>query len=221
MKHLKLLPHLLLLLIASSAEAHEGRNCLEQASRLSGLDRTVFLKGCLASASAPVNTQEAALKAKRLRCAQNAKNRTLQGDEKIDYITACLNKNEATEAAAAQKTEPHADHDEQQPPILASSSKARDEHNCLDQSRKLDAQKRPAYLKACLTWARSPANVQEAALKRKQLRCEQNAKNLSLAGSEKADYINTCLNRNEAAEKRADSHAPATLASTSAMDSGH
>ena len=225
MKHLKTLPLLLLLLIAASAEAHEGRNCLEQAARLDGLERTVFLKGCLASASAPTNTQEAVQQNKRLRCQQYAKNLALQGDERAGYIKACIGKNEAAEVAAARRAASSAAAAAPAtPPAPDSSASAKplDEHSCLDQSKKLDAQDRAAYLKACLAWARSPANVQEAALKAKQLRCEQNAKNLALAGSEKAGYINSCLNRNEAAEKKAVvSHAPAEIASNSAMDSDH
>ena len=99
MKHLKLLS--LLLLIAASAEAHEGRNCLEQSAGLSGEERTVFLKGCEASASAPVNTQLAVSEQKRLRCEQNAKNKGLQGDEKAGYLNTCLGQNDAAAKRAA------------------------------------------------------------------------------------------------------------------------
>lgn len=100
MKSFKLPSLLLLLLIAISAEAHEGRDCLAQSAGLSQQERTAFLKGCEASASAPVNTQMAVVQQKNMRCEQNAKNKALQGDEKTSYINSCLNKNEAAERKA-------------------------------------------------------------------------------------------------------------------------
>ena len=100
MKHLILLSQLLLLTIATSAEAHHGESCLDQSSHLKTQERAAYLTGCLAEASSPAKVQEAFLQEKRLRCTQNAKNLKLQGDEKAGYINTCLAKNEAAEAAA-------------------------------------------------------------------------------------------------------------------------
>jgi len=37
-------------------------------------------------------------------------------------------------------------------------------------------------------------------MNKKNLRCEQNAKNLELTGAEKGNYLSSCVNKNEAAE---------------------
>ena len=100
MKHLKSLPPILLLVIAASAGAMDGRDCLEQSAQLKVQQRASFLTSCLARASSPANALETARQEKALRCSENAKNRALSWDEMNDYIKACLRKNEAAEAVA-------------------------------------------------------------------------------------------------------------------------
>ena len=46
----------------------------------------------------------------------------------------------------------------------------------------------------------SPDNVKAVALQQKTLTCGQNAKNLRLQDTEKASYITSCINKNEALE---------------------
>ncbi len=48
----------------------------------------------------------------------------------------------------------------------------------------------------------APSNVQAVALKQKASYCEQNAKNLGLQGSERANYLGACVSNNAAAESR-------------------
>ena len=55
----------------------------------------------LAEASAPAKVQQIALQQKKMSCEQNAKNKALQGAEKSQYITKCVNQNNAREAAEA------------------------------------------------------------------------------------------------------------------------
>ena len=53
------------------------------------------LAASLAKASSPENVKAVALQQKTMYCAQNAKNKQLQGKEKDQYLTACMSENEA------------------------------------------------------------------------------------------------------------------------------
>ncbi len=115
MQYLKLLSPVLLLLIATSAEAIDGRDCLNQSTQLKMQERAAFLTACLARASSPPSVQEAARQAKARHCAENAKNLGLQVDEMMGHIKTCLIRNEAAEAAARMAATTKA-------PILASTT---------------------------------------------------------------------------------------------------
>lgn len=94
--------------------------------------------------------------------------------------------------------------------------------SCAARSAHLRLSERNAYMKSCLAQVSSPANVKEAELRRKRALCEQNAKNFKLQGNDRANYIATCMNRNEAeaaakhnqtiASKKAAKPAPARAA---------
>ncbi|HSM97505.1 MAG TPA: hypothetical protein VLS47_00695, partial [Gallionella sp.] len=49
----------------------------------------------------------------------------------------------------------------------------------------------------------SPANIKEIESQHKKILCEQNARNNKLQGNDKTKYIETCINKNEAAEAAA------------------
>jgi hypothetical protein len=49
----------------------------------------------LAKASSPENVKAVALQQKKSSCDQNAKNKKLEGSNKEEYLTLCMNKNEA------------------------------------------------------------------------------------------------------------------------------
>lgn len=54
-----------------------------------------LLAANLAKANSPENVKAVASQQKKLYCEQNAKNKKLEGGNKEEYLTACLNKNEA------------------------------------------------------------------------------------------------------------------------------
>ena len=54
-----------------------------------------------------------------------------------------------------------------------------------------------------LTQNSSPENVQAVALRNKAMYCHQNAKNLGLLGDAHANYMTSCINKNEALELKA------------------
>ena len=116
MQKLKLLPQLLLLVIAASAEAQDGRSCLEQSTQLKAQNRAAFLTACLAQASSPASALAAAQQEKAQRCVENAKNLALSWDAMNEHIKTCLIRNEAAEVAAGIAAL-------HEPPTLASTAR--------------------------------------------------------------------------------------------------
>ena len=49
----------------------------------------------LAEDSSPENVKAVAIQQKKMSCMQNAKNKKLQNEQKEDYLSVCMNKNEA------------------------------------------------------------------------------------------------------------------------------
>jgi len=49
----------------------------------------------LAKESTPENVKAVALRQKKMSCLQNAKNKKLQNEQKENYLSVCMNKNEA------------------------------------------------------------------------------------------------------------------------------
>ena len=70
--------------------------------------------------------------------------------------------------------------------LATSASAGENEHTALMQSK--------------LAQDSSPANVKAVTLQQKTLNCEQNAKNQRLQGTEKASYVTSCINKNDALE---------------------
>jgi len=52
----------------------------------------------LAKESSPENVKAVALQQKKMSCLQNAKNKKLQNEEKENYLSVCMNKNDAQRA---------------------------------------------------------------------------------------------------------------------------
>ena len=71
-------------------------------------------------------------------------------------------------------------------------------NDCAARSEKVKLTERDEFMKSCLEQAGSPAKIKEAKEKHKSARCEQNAKNMKLEGSEKGQYQADCVNKNEA-----------------------
>jgi hypothetical protein len=103
MKTLIFFSPLLLLLIAASAEAFDGHDCLAQSKGMNQQESASYLNSCLAKVASPSNVLEVKLNSKRLQCAQNAKNKNLGNVEAASYLSSCINKNEAAETMAKFK----------------------------------------------------------------------------------------------------------------------
>jgi hypothetical protein len=102
MKIIASLTCMLLVSIATPALALQGGDCAARSQTLKPSERDAFMKSCLAKAGDPANVQEEERKQKSARCEQNARNKKLQGNEKVQYHTNCMNKNEAAAVANAQ-----------------------------------------------------------------------------------------------------------------------
>ncbi len=81
---------------------------------------------------------------------------------------------------------------------VANSAFALPDNDCVARSEKVQVTEREAFMKSCLAQAGTPAKVKEAKQQHKSARCEQNAKNMKLQGSEKGSYKEDCINKNEA-----------------------
>ncbi len=104
MKYIAALTCLLLTTIATPAVALQGNDCAARGEKVKPEEREAFMKSCLAQAEAPANVKEVEQKHKSALCEQNAKNKKLQGNDKSNYQSNCMNKNEAVVAA---NTQPH------------------------------------------------------------------------------------------------------------------
>ncbi len=102
MKHIATLTSLLLIAITTPALALQGSECSARSQKLPLAERADFMKSCLEQAESPANVQEEERKRKSGLCEQNAKNKKLQGNDKSNYITSCMNKNEAAAMAGTQ-----------------------------------------------------------------------------------------------------------------------
>jgi hypothetical protein len=60
-----------------------------------------LLNASLAKSSSSENAEAVALQQKAMFCEQNAKNKNLEGSNKENYVTTCMNNNEAMLAFAA------------------------------------------------------------------------------------------------------------------------
>ncbi len=101
MKYIAALTCLLLTTIAPTASALQGNDCAAKADQVKSTEREAFMESCLSKVEAPANVQEEERKHKTALCEQNAKNKHLQGNDKANYQTNCMTKNEAAVAAKA------------------------------------------------------------------------------------------------------------------------
>jgi hypothetical protein len=102
MKYIASLICLLLVTISTPSFALKGSDCSAKSAKLNPSEREDFMKSCLAQAEDPANVKEEERKHKSAVCEQNAKNKKLQGNDKANYLTNCMNKNEAATVASAQ-----------------------------------------------------------------------------------------------------------------------
>lgn len=94
---------LALLFIANPVFAVNAGSCEAQAARIKDTERNKFMVSCLAKLSSSANVKQAAQQKKRGACEQNARNHSLQGVKKDDYLRICMQKNEAVAAIADVK----------------------------------------------------------------------------------------------------------------------
>ena len=97
---------------------------------------------------------------------------------------------------------------------------AMDAKYCESQGTHLIGAEHAAFMKSCLAKTGSPAYVEELTRQSKKLSCEKNATNKALRDNEKAGYITTCMEKNEAAEALAAPHtaSPGTDTASAAND---
>lgn len=96
----------LLLAFPISTFALQGKDCLAQGERVAAEKRDATIAACLQRASSSANAKAEDRKQLTARCEQNAKNKKLQGSKRTDYISSCVNKDEA---AVAKKRKPEND----------------------------------------------------------------------------------------------------------------
>jgi len=72
--------------------------------------------------------------------------------------------------------------------------------SCLAGSENLDQNARVQFITNCLARISQASNVKEEDLKLRKASCAQNAKNMKLEGDGKRQYVNACINSNEAAD---------------------
>lgn len=82
--------------------------------------------------------------------------------------------------------------------FIATPAQAVDASSCAAKAAHLRPSERSASMESCLAQVSSPANVREAELRHKRALCTQNAKNHKLQGNGRENYIETCINKNEA-----------------------
>ncbi len=139
-------------LLSASAMAMDAKTCEAKASHLQSAERNDFMKKCLADLSDPSNVKENQQQEKRARCEQNAKNQKLQGGAQANFVSSCMTKNEAAEAAKAApaqtvaSTAPAA-----KPKKAAANGKSKPHVSCAKQAKQkgLKGDERKQFLKEC------------------------------------------------------------------------
>jgi hypothetical protein len=101
MKSTTLIKAVLSLSVLTPLVTFAAGNCEPQNTRISTAQRTAYIKQCLADSSSPANVKRIAEQQKKMSCEQNATNKALQGAARANYVSSCLNRNEAREAAEA------------------------------------------------------------------------------------------------------------------------
>lgn len=101
---------LLSLSVLTPALALAAGNCEPKSAQLSTVQRTAYIKQCLAESSKPANVARVAQQHKQMSCEQNAKNKALQGAAKNSYVAKCVNQNDARDAALMHKAHGNLQH---------------------------------------------------------------------------------------------------------------
>ena len=101
---------LLSLSVLTPALALAAGNCEPKNAQLNTVQRTAYVKQCLAESSKPANVARVAQQQKQASCDQNAKNKALQGAAKDSYVAKCMNQNDARDAALSHKAHNQLDH---------------------------------------------------------------------------------------------------------------
>ncbi len=89
--------------------------------------------------------------------------------------------------------------------FVTASAWATEANSCASKSAGMKPSERDAFMKSCLAQVNAAANSKEGEQARKRAACEQNAQNRKLQGNDKANYVASCVNTNEA-QTAAQSH---------------
>lgn len=84
--------------------------------------------------------------------------------------------------------------------LVSTPAMSMDSKSCQAQSAQMQSAERDGFMKKCLAQLSDPANVKDRQQQGKRARCEQNAKNQNLQGSAQANFVASCMSKNEAAE---------------------
>jgi len=98
-----------------------------------------------------------------------------------------------------------------------------DGRTCENKANHMKGAEHDTFLKSCVEQLSEPDHVKKVAETQKKSNCEQNAKNKHLPSGQKGEYVNECINKNEAAaaakevsaKAQEQSTAPATAAANS------
>ncbi len=82
--------------------------------------------------------------------------------------------------------------------FVTASAWATEANSCASKSAGMKPSERDAFMKSCLAQVNSAVNSKEGEQQRKRASCEQNAQNQKLQGNDKANYVASCVNANEA-----------------------
>jgi psiF repeat len=136
------------LFAVTPAMAKDAGNCGANSSQVKPSE----MHDCLARMNDPSRVKERQQQEKRDRCEQNAKNRKLEGGAKANFISSCMNENEAAAAhASVTQGRPAAASGEKAKKAASAGKKKRAANSCVTQANKqhLKGQKRREFLKGC------------------------------------------------------------------------
>lgn len=137
------------LLSTASIAAQTGQDCASRSQQVAVEKREDFLQTCLKQVSAPENVRVLSAQKKRETCEQNAKNLHLNPGSKPSYVSECLHRNEAAEAAnkLSTSTPPQSTLTRPQPDRTAQPPRT----SCAKQARaqKLKGEPRKKFMREC------------------------------------------------------------------------
>lgn len=145
-----LLAGFVMALISAPAMSMDAKTCEAQSAKMPATERSAFMKKCLADLSSPSNVKERQQQEKRARCEQNAKNQKLQGGAQANFVSSCMNKNEAAEAAKAAPVQTAASAEPTARPRKAAAN-SKPPVSCAKQAKQkgLKGEERKQFMKEC------------------------------------------------------------------------